>query len=79
MIIYFFNRLFSISLTFNRLNVGFFTKMANKFAIGGLLEKESDYDLLQLTSKIGAKTIVRELITDEVYILLLRTGLCVDL
>lgn len=49
--------------------------MANKCIISVHIGSESDCDLLWLTSKKGAKLIVSELTTDEVYNLLSKAGL----
>ncbi len=52
--------------------------MTIKCTIGMIFGKESECELLWLTSKKGEKVIVNELTDDEVYTLLLRTGLCVE-
>lgn len=54
------------------------TRMTIKCTIGMIFGKESECELLWLTSKKGEKVIVNELTADEVYTLLLRTGLCVE-
>ena len=52
--------------------------MSTSCSIGTLLCKESDCNALWMTTKTGVKQIVTELTSDDVYVLLMRTGCVAD-